>query len=69
MHFTAILNKDVTDITDLFVFSSLLLMIFKRALAPSRKLNHNAYLIFPHVHVKRESMACGTKAHFSFARA
>ena len=32
-------------------------------------LNHNAYSIFPRIHVKCESMALGTKVHFNFDRA
>ena len=36
---------------------------------PSLNLNHNTYSTLPRIHVRRESMARGTKEHFNFARA
>ena len=42
--------------------------VLGRGLPPGLNLNHNAYSIFPRIHVRRESMARGT-AHFNFARA
>ena len=41
----------------------------EHGLPPGLNLNHNAYSIFPRIHVRRESMARGTKVHFNFARA
>ena len=43
------------------VFSLTLLLIFEYALPPNLNLRQNAYSIFPHIHVKRESMARGTR--------
>ena len=43
--------------------------VFEHGLPPDLNLNHNAYSIFPRIHVRRESMAHCTKIHFNFARA
>ena len=43
--------------------------VHEHGLPPSLNLNHNTYSNFPLIHVRRESMARGTKEHFSFARA
>ena len=43
--------------------------VLEYGLPPSPNLNHNAYSIFPHIHVRCESMARDTKVHFHFARA
>ena len=43
--------------------------VLGRALPPSLNLNHNDYSILPRIHVRRESMARGTKEHFNFTRA
>ena len=67
MRVTTILNKHVIDITTFNWFS--LCFALKHALPASLHLNHNAYSIFPRIHVKRESMARGTMVHFNFARA
>ena len=42
--------------------------VLKHGLPPSLNLNHNTYSTLPRIHVRRESMARGTKKHFSFAR-
>ena len=42
--------------------------VLEHGLPPSLNLNHNAYLIFPRIHVKRESMAHGTYEHFTFCQ-
>ena len=39
---------------------------FEHGLPPSLNLNHNAYSIFPRIHVRLQSMAGGTKVHFNF---
>ena len=43
--------------------------VLEHVLSPSLNLNHNAYSSFPLIHVRRESMARGTKVYFNFARA
>ena len=43
--------------------------VLEHGLPPSLNLNNTAYSIFPHIHVRRESMARGTQEHFTFARA
>ena len=43
--------------------------VLEHGLPPSVNLNHNTYSTFPLIHVRRESMARGTKEHFNFARA
>ena len=43
--------------------------VLEHGLPLSLNLSHSAYSIFPRIHVKRESMARGTKVHFNFARA
>ena len=43
--------------------------VLEQGLLPSLNLNHNTYSTFPLIHVRRESMARGTKEHFNFARA
>ena len=43
--------------------------VLEHGLPPSLNLNHNVYSTFPRIHVRRESMARGTKVHFNFARA
>ena len=43
--------------------------VVERALPPTLNLNQNDYSILPRIHVRRESMARGTKEHFNFARA
>ena len=40
--------------------------VLEHCLPPSLNLNHNAYSC---IHVRRESMAGGTKVHVNFARA
>ena len=45
------------------------LSVLELGLPPSLNLNHNTYLTLPRIHVRRESMARGTKEHFNFARA
>ena len=57
---TTILNKRVIDIATFLAFSLILLLIFEHAQPPSLNLSHNAYSIFPRIHVRRESMARGT---------
>ena len=41
----------------------------EHGLPPNLNLNHNTYSMLPRIHLRRESMACGTKEHFNFARA
>ena len=43
--------------------------VLEHGLPPSLNLNHNTYSTLPRIHVRRESMARGTKEHFNFARA
>ena len=43
--------------------------VLEHGLPPSLTLNHNTYSTLPRIHVRRESMARGTKEHFNFARA
>ena len=43
--------------------------VLEHGLPPSLNLNHNTYSTLPLIHVRRESMARGTKEHFNFARA
>ena len=43
--------------------------VLEHGLPPSLNLNHNTYSTLPSIHVRRESMARGTKEHFNFARA
>ena len=43
--------------------------VLELRLLPSLNLNHNTYSTLPRIHVRRESMARGTKEHFNFARA
>ena len=43
--------------------------VLELGLPPSLNLNHNTYSTLPRIHVRRESMARGTKEHFNFARA
>ena len=43
--------------------------VLEYGLPPSLNLNHNTYSTLPRIHVRRESMARGTKEHFNFARA
>ena len=43
--------------------------VLGQGLPPSLNLNHNTYSTLPRIHVRRESMARGTKEHFNFARA
>ena len=43
--------------------------LLEHGLPSSLNLNHNTYSTLPHIHVRRESMARGTKEHFNFARA
>ena len=43
--------------------------VLEHGLPPSLNLNHNSYSTLPRIHVRRESMARGTKEHFNFARA
>ena len=43
--------------------------VLEHGLPPSLNLNNNTYSTLPRTHVKRESMARGTKEHFKFARA
>ena len=45
------------------------LPVLERGIPPGLNLNHNAYSISPRIHVRRESMARGTKVLFNFARA
>ena len=56
-----------TLLRNFVVFSLPLLLVFEHAVPLSLNLNHNAYSIFPCIHVKCESMAPGTKVHFNFA--
>ena len=42
--------------------------VVEHGLPPSLNLNHNTYSSLPRIHVRRESMARGTKEHFNFAR-
>ena len=41
--------------------------VLEHGLPPSSNLNHNTYSTLPRIHVRRESMAHGTKEHFNFA--
>ena len=43
--------------------------VLEHGLPPRLNLNHNSYSTLPRIHVRRESMARGTKEHFNFARA
>ena len=43
--------------------------VLEHELLPSLNLNHNTYSTVILIYVRRESMACGTKVHFNFARA
>ena len=43
--------------------------VLEHGLPPSLNLNHNTYSTLPRIHVRRKSMARGTKEHFNFARA
>ena len=43
--------------------------VLEHGLPPSLNLNHNTCSTLPRIHVRRESMARGTKEHFNFARA
>ena len=43
--------------------------VLEHGLPPSLNLNHNTYSTLPRIHVRRESMARGTKEHFNFVRA
>ena len=43
--------------------------VLEHGLPPRLNLNHNTYSTVPCIHVRRESMARGTKEHFNFARA
>ena len=45
--------------------------VLEQGLPPiaSLNLNHNTYSTLSRIHVRRESMARGTKEHFNFARA
>ena len=43
--------------------------VLEHWLPPSLNLNHNAYTIFPRIHVGRENMARSTKVYFSLAKA
>ena len=39
--------------------------VLEHGLPPSLNLNHNAYSIFPRIHVRGESMARGTQEYFT----
>ena len=43
--------------------------VLEHGLPPCLNLNHNTYSMLSRIHVRRESMARGTKEHFNFARA
>ena len=43
--------------------------VLEHGLPLSLNLNHNTYSTLPRIHVRRESMARGTKEHLNFARA
>ena len=43
--------------------------VLEHGLPPSLNLNYNTCSTLPRIHVRRESMARGTKEHFNFARA
>ena len=43
--------------------------VLEHGLPPSLNVNHNTYSTLPRIHVRRESMARGTKERFNFARA
>ena len=43
--------------------------VLEHGLPLSLNLNYNTYPTLPRIHVMHESMACGTKEHFNFARA
>ena len=43
--------------------------VLEHGLPPNLNLNHNTYSTLSRIHVRRESMARGTKEHFNFARA
>ena len=43
--------------------------VLEHGLPTGLNLSHNTYSTLPRIHVRRESMARGTKEHFNFARA
>ena len=43
--------------------------VLEHGLPPTLNLNHNTYSTLPRIHMRRESMARGTKERFNFARA
>ena len=43
--------------------------VLEHELPTSLNLNHNTYSMLPRIHVRRESMARGTKEHSNFVRA
>ena len=42
--------------------------VLEHGLPPSLNLNHNTYSTLPRIHVRRESMARGTKEHLNVTR-